>query len=168
MDQWHSGSTLPVGDNFFLHFFLSISCIAIHNKLTLKHLIWWKILKKFPLKIKQKYWNVPAIQQRSVGLNAHWKVTEQFNTWNPDFSGHASRFQWKFLSCDHYPEIVLVSTIKFRSRDLWLILSLLSDYDMINDYEKEEYSWSRSLILWEKKRKVITINFFKKSLITRT
>ena len=132
------------------------------------------LMKKFiifSLKIKKLlngHWNVPAIQQRSVGLNAHWKVTEQFNTWNPDFSGHASRFQWKFLSCDHYPEIVLVSTIKFRSRDLWLILSLLSDYDMINDYEKEEYSWSRSLILWEKKRKVITIKFFKKSLITRT
>ena len=53
--------------------------------MTLKPLIWWKILDFFfpqGLKIEKKllngHWNVPAIQQRSVGLNAHWKVTEQW------------------------------------------------------------------------------------------
>ena len=36
--------------------------------------------KNFPWKLKKilnGYWNVPAIQQHSVGLNVHWKVTKQ-------------------------------------------------------------------------------------------
>ena len=54
-------------------------------------LIWWTFFEFFTLKIKKKilngHWNVPAIQQHSVGLNVHWKVTEQCLK---------SGFQWKF------------------------------------------------------------------------
>ena len=71
--------------------FLFISCIVIHNNMTLKSLVWWKNFVLFTLKIKKKilnwHWVVPAIQQHSVGLNDHWKVTEQCLK---------SGFQWAF------------------------------------------------------------------------
>ena len=38
-------------------------------------------------KLLNGHWNVPAIQQHSVGLNVHWKVTEQCLK---------SGFQWTF------------------------------------------------------------------------
>ena len=37
---------------------------------------------------------MPAIQQHSVGLNVHWKVTD--SAWNPDFSEHSVSIQWTF------------------------------------------------------------------------
>ena len=78
--------------------FLFISCIVIHNNMTLKSLVWWKNFVLFTLKIKKKilnwHWVVPAIQQHSVGLNDHWKVTEQ--CLKSDFNEYPVNIQWTF------------------------------------------------------------------------
>ena len=64
-------------------------------------------LNFFPLKIKKTlngHWNVPAIQQRSLGMNVHWKVTEQCLKSGFQWTiGHIEIFSWLrggFSSCD--------------------------------------------------------------------
>ena len=104
----YPGSTLPVGMIFFRFFF--ISCVVIHNNMTLKPLIWWKYFEFFPenkKKILSGHWNVPGIQQHSVGLDVHWKVNEQCFQWtfrehSVDIQKCFSRLKGEFSSCGTY------------------------------------------------------------------
>ena len=81
--QWQD----PPSSTAFSYIFYALLSII---KLLLKILILWNSLDFFFLKIKKKllnsHWNLPDIQQRSVRLNAYWKVTDQCLK---------SGFQWK-------------------------------------------------------------------------
>ena len=76
---------------FFLHV-VFVSCVVIQNSMILNPIIWWKF-RFFFLKLLHGHWNVPAIQQHSVGMNAHGKVTEHCLK---------SGFKWTFLEHSMY------------------------------------------------------------------
>ena len=113
-DKYTRVQPCPAGAWCFFNFYI-FSFVIIHNNMTLKHLIWWKDFEFFSPEIKKKLWNghwkVPAIQQHSVGLNAHWKVAEQ--CLKPGFQwtfrersvGTQKCFSWlkgEFSSCISY------------------------------------------------------------------
>ena len=86
------------GRDFFPHFCFR-SCVVIHDKMTLKSSYLMKNFESFSENSKKKllngHWNVPAIQQRSVGLHAHWTMPEIRISVNIPwaFNGHSEIFQ---------------------------------------------------------------------------
>lgn len=81
--------------------FLFITCVITHNKITLKHLIWWHLLIFF-LKITINYWislkyacHSAAFTGTACSLHVHWAMPEIRISVNipGEFSGHSGMLQ---------------------------------------------------------------------------
>ena len=74
-----------------------ISCVVIHNNMTLKPLIWWNVFEFFPWRLKKK----PMVTEMCLPFSSNqwdWMLTEISlnNAWNLDFSEHSMSIQWTF------------------------------------------------------------------------
>ena len=127
---------MPVGMIFPPIFF--ISCVVIHNNMTLKPIIWWFFFI-FSLKIKKKFpeWSLKcacrsaAFSGTECPLKGHWTVPEIRISVNIPwaFSGHSEMFQLTerrifIMWFDKYKGLfylLIISSIGKKLRLLWIL-----------------------------------------------